>query len=112
VARPSGYPARGTGKHTGGGWDATKGETVTSQVIMEDGSENPLSDHLREAHRKGTRGLTDEYLASLHRTLHQRKREPQPEYEFEHEHPDDDTEYTEYPEHGAEYAQDDAPASA
>jgi hypothetical protein len=76
----------------------TKGETVTSQVIMEDGSEDPLSDHLREVHLKGTRGLTDEYLASLHRTLHQPTREPQPE----HEHPDDDMQHTE----------DDMPASA
>lgn len=71
---------------------------MTSQVIMDDGSESPLSDHLREVHRKGTRGLNDEYLANLHRTLHQPKRESQPE----HEHPDDD------PEYGTEYA----PASA
>jgi hypothetical protein len=80
---------------------------VTSQVIMEDGSENPLSDHLREVHQKGTRGLNDEFLASLHRTLHQRKREPQPEHE--HEHPDDDPEY---PRYGAEFTEDDTPASA
>ena len=98
LARPSGYPARGRGKHTGGGWDATKGETVTSQVILEDGSESPLSDHLREVHRKGTRGLSEEFLASLHKTLHQGKREPQPE----HEHPDDD----------ADYGEDEALASA
>jgi len=76
----------------------TKGETVTSQVILEDGSESPLSDHLREVHRKGTRGLSEEFLASLHRTLHQRKREP----ELEHEHPDED----------AEYEQEETPASA
>jgi hypothetical protein len=63
---------------------------VTSQVILEDGSESPLSDHLREVHRKGTRGLTEEYLASLHRDLHQRKREPHPE----HEHPDEDLDNT------------------
>ena len=107
MARPSGYPARGTGKHTDGGWDATKGETVTSQVILEDGSESPLSDHLREAHRKGTRGLNDEYLASLHRTLHQRKREPQPEPqpEHDHKHPDDDAQYM-------DDAENSAPASA
>lgn len=80
---------------------------MTSQVIMDDGSESPLSDHLREVHQKGTRGLKDEYLASLHRTLHQGKRELQPE----HEHPDD-TEYPEYPEYGAAYIDDDAPASA
>jgi len=66
---------------------------VTSQVILEDGSESPLSDHLREVHQKGTRGLNDEYLASLHRTLHQRKRELESEPEHEHEHPGDDTEY-------------------
>ena len=78
---------------------------MTSQVILEDGSESPLSDHLREVHRKGTRGLTDEYLASLHRTLHQRKREPQPQPEHEHEHPGDDPEY-------AEDAVDDTPANA
>jgi hypothetical protein len=56
---------------------------------MEDGDERPLSDHLREVHRKGTKGLTDEYLSTMHQTLHQRKREPQPEND--HEHPDDDT---------------------
>lgn len=78
---------------------------MTSQVIMEDGSENPLSDHLREVHRKGTRGLTDQYLANLHQTLHQRKREPQ--HEHEHEHDD-----MEYPDYGADYAEDDTPASA
>jgi hypothetical protein len=80
---------------------------VTSQVILEDGSESPLSDHLREVHRKGTRGLTDEYLATLHRTLHQRKHEPEREYENapEHEHPDDDADF-------AEDAQDDTPAIA
>lgn len=78
---------------------------MTSQVITEDGGDRPLSDHLREAHRKGTRGLNDEYLANLHRTLHQRKRESQPE----HEHPGDDAQY---PEYGADYAEDDTPASA
>jgi hypothetical protein len=77
---------------------------VTSQVIMEDGSESPLGDHLREEHRKGTRGLTDEYLSNLHRTLHHRKREPQPE----HQHPDDDEFGTEY----GEDAEDDTPATA
>jgi hypothetical protein len=59
---------------------------VASQVIQDDGSERPLPDHLRDEHRKGTRGLTDEYLASLHRTLHQAKREQRPE----HAHPGDD----------------------
>jgi hypothetical protein len=76
----------------------TKGEAVTSQVILDDGSESPLSDHLREVHQKGTRGLSEEFLASLHRTLHQPKREPQPE----HEHPGDD----------ADYGEDEALASA
>jgi hypothetical protein len=59
---------------------------VTSQVIGEDGSESSLSEHLRDEHRKGTRGLTDEFLADLHRTLHTAKPERQPE----HEHPGDD----------------------
>lgn len=71
---------------------------------MEDGSASPLGDHLREVHRKGTRGLTDEYLSNLHRTLHQRKREPQ----LEHEHPDDDEFGTEY----GEDAEDGTPATA
>src|SRR5262249_18534972 len=60
-----------------------QGGNVTSQVILEDGSESPLSDHWREVHRKGTRGLTDEYLANLHQTLHEPKRDPHPE----HDHP-------------------------
>jgi hypothetical protein len=77
---------------------------VASQVIMEDGSEGQLSDHLREVHRKGTRGLTDEYLSGLHQTLHQRKREP----EHEHGHPDNDEPGTEY----GEDAEDDTPATA
>ena len=59
---------------------------MASQVILDDGSESSLSDHLRDGHRKGTRGLTDEYLADLHQTLHQPKRENQPE----HAHPGDD----------------------
>jgi hypothetical protein len=37
-------------------------------------------------HQKGTKGFTDEYLASLHRTLHQRKHDPLPE----HSHPEDE----------------------
>ena len=36
-------------------------------------------------HQKGTKGYTDEYLANLHKTLHQRKRDPIPE----HSHPGD-----------------------
>jgi hypothetical protein len=58
---------------------------VATQVTMEDGTESPLVDHMRDAHQKGTRGFTEEYLASLHYTLHQRKREP--EEELEHRHP-------------------------
>lgn len=48
---------------------------MATQVIMEDGTQSPLADHMRDAHQKGTRGFTDEYLASLHRMLHQRGRE-------------------------------------
>lgn len=55
---------------------------------MEDGSELPLLDHLRDEHRKGTRGLTEEYLRNLHRTLHQRKREE--DEAPEHHHLDDE----------------------
>jgi hypothetical protein len=59
---------------------------VATQVTMEDGTESPLVDHIREAHQKGTRGFTEEYLATMHRTLHQRKREP--EEELAHRHPE------------------------
>jgi hypothetical protein len=61
------------------------GGTVATRVTMEDGTEQALLDHLRDGHQKGTRGFTEEYLANLHRILHQRKREPEPE----HEHPGD-----------------------
>ena len=57
---------------------------MSTQVILEDGTEHPLLDHLRDGHQKGTRGFSEEYLASLHRALHQRMREPVPE----HTHPD------------------------
>jgi hypothetical protein len=57
---------------------------ATQHITMEDGTEEPLPDHLRDGHQKGTRGFTDEYLANLHRILHQRHREPEPE----HRHPD------------------------
>ena len=53
---------------------------MTSQVIKDDGSQATISDHLREDHRKGTRGLNDEYLNGVHRTLHQANREPSPEH--------------------------------
>jgi hypothetical protein len=56
------------------------GETVATRVTMEDGTEHSLLDHLREQHQKGTRGFTEEYLANLHRTLHQRNHEPEPEH--------------------------------
>jgi hypothetical protein len=59
---------------------------VATQVTMEDGTESPLVDHMRNAHQKGTLGFTEEYLANLHLTLHQRKREP--EEELEHRHPE------------------------
>jgi hypothetical protein len=59
---------------------------VATQVTMEDGTESPLVDHMRDAHQKGTRGYTEEYLANLHHLLHQRKREP--EEELEHRHPE------------------------
>jgi len=59
---------------------------VATQVTMDDGTESPLVDHMRDAHQKGTRGYTDQYLADLHRNLHQRKREP--EEELEHRHPE------------------------
>jgi hypothetical protein len=50
-----------------------------------DGTEADLIEHLSHVHQKGTKGYTDEYLASLHKTLHQHQREPQPE----HTHPGD-----------------------
>jgi hypothetical protein len=60
---------------------------VSTQVSNEDGTEADLIEHLGSMHQKGTKGYTDEYLASLHHTLHQRKREPQPE----HAHPGDES---------------------
>jgi hypothetical protein len=60
-------------------------ETVATQVTMEDGTEGPLVDHMRDAHQKGTGGYTEEYLGDLHRNLHQRRREPGEE--LEHRHP-------------------------
>jgi hypothetical protein len=59
---------------------------VSTQVTNEDGTEADLIEHLSNTHKKGTKGFTDEYLASLHETLHQRKREP----ELEHTHPEDE----------------------
>jgi hypothetical protein len=57
---------------------------VTTQVSNEDGSEVNLVEHLSHVHQKGTRGFTDEYLASLHKTLHQRRHDQLPE----HTHPE------------------------
>lgn len=57
---------------------------MATEVTMQDGTHQPLSEHLHDAHQKGTSGYTEEYLANLHRTLHQRDREPAPE----HRHPD------------------------
>ncbi len=59
---------------------------MSTQVTNEDGSEADIIEHLGVMHNKGTKGFTDDYLASLHKTLHQRRREPQPE----HTHPEDD----------------------
>ena len=56
---------------------------MSTQVTNEDGTEADLIEHLSHIHQKGTKGFTAEYLATLHTTLHQRKREPQPE----HRHP-------------------------
>jgi hypothetical protein len=61
---------------------------VVTQVTMDDGTESPLEDHMRDAHQKGTRGVTEDYLANLHLTLHQRKHEPDMEPENPHTHPE------------------------
>ena len=55
---------------------------------MDDGTESPLVDHIRDTHQKGTRGFTEEYLNTMHRTLHQRKYEPDMEPEHPHTHPE------------------------
>ena len=62
---------------------AERGGTLSTQVTMPDGTETDLSEHLRLVHKKGTRGFTEEYLATLHDNLHQPKRAPLPE----HDHP-------------------------
>ena len=59
---------------------------MSSQVTNEDGTEADLIEHLRHVHQKGTKGFTNEYLASLHKTLHQRRHAPLPE----HIHPEDE----------------------
>jgi len=60
---------------------------VVTQVTMDDGTESTLVDHMRDAHQKGTRGFTEEYLSGMHRSLHQRKNEPDMEPEHPHTHP-------------------------
>jgi hypothetical protein len=52
-------------------------------VTNEDGSDADLLEHLGNVHQKGTNGLSEDYLANLHHTLHQRRREPL----LEHTHP-------------------------
>ena len=70
-----------SGKITSGSW-AERGGTVTTQVTMADGTPHELHDHLQEAHQKGTRGLTEDYLSAMHRMLHERNRPA----ELEHTH--------------------------
>ena len=53
---------------------------MSTQVTNSDGTEADLIEHLTRMHQKGTKGFTDEYLANLHKTLHQRKRDPLPEH--------------------------------
>jgi hypothetical protein len=63
-----------------------EGEQLSAYVIDSDGTEADLAEHLNSVHGKGTKGLTDEYLATLHQALHQRTGERLPE----HTHPGDD----------------------
>jgi hypothetical protein len=63
---------------------AERGGTLSTEVKMTDGTAADLVEHLSHVHQKGTKGFTEEYLANLHMTLHQTRREPQPE----HTHPD------------------------
>jgi len=60
---------------------------VSTQVTMEDGTQQELTEHLHDDHQKGIRGLTEDYLRNLHATLHQRNRSPEPE----HAHLDEDS---------------------
>lgn len=57
---------------------------MSTQVTMSDGTETDLIEHLRLVHQKGTRGFTEEYLATLHDSLHARKRDPLPEHDHDH----------------------------
>ena len=54
---------------------------MSTQVTMDDGTEMSLMDHLQEAHHKGTRGLKDDFLRTLHQTLHQRRGETELEHQ-------------------------------
>lgn len=54
---------------------------MSTQVTNEDGTSADLAEHLSSEHHKGTRGLTDEYLATLHDRLHEPRRDPQPAHE-------------------------------
>lgn len=45
---------------------------MATLVVLDDGTEEPLHDHLRDVHGKGTMGLTDEYLGGMHHALHSR----------------------------------------
>jgi hypothetical protein len=67
---------------------------VSTQVINDDGSEADIIEHLGIMHQKGTKGFTEDYLARLHKTLHQRRRDPLPEHTHpgdEHQDPDSDS---------------------
>jgi hypothetical protein len=64
---------------------AELGGTVSTQVTNSDGTEADLIEHLSDIHQKGTKGFTDEYLTNLHKTLHQRRRDPL----LEHTHPEE-----------------------
>lgn len=50
---------------------------MTAQITMQDGTEVALENHLREDHRKGTRGYTDDFLGRMHAQLHDHKHEPE-----------------------------------
>ena len=56
---------------------------MTAQVVLQDGSEQPLLDHMTTAHHKGIQGLSEEFLDNLHLKLHQRNGS-----DLEHAHPE------------------------
>lgn len=56
---------------------------MTTNVTMADGTEQPLLDHLRDQHQKGTTGLSEDFLHDMHKVLHQPDRDTAPE----HDHP-------------------------